>query len=95
MLVYLGYSCEAAHCNFYLRGEDSDREERLVRNLCIEQNIPLHVIDFDTNGYAAEHQVSIEMAARELRYNWLEELRKEVNADVVAVGTQLFPSKRR
>jgi len=86
VLVYLGYSCEAAHCNFHLRGEESDRDELFVCKLCKEQNIPLHVIDFDTNAYVAEHQVSIEMAARELRYNWFEELRKEVNADVVAVA---------
>nr|WP_320037999.1 tRNA lysidine(34) synthetase TilS [uncultured Bacteroides sp.] len=86
VLIYLGYSCEAAHCNFHLRGEESDRDELFVRNLCKEQNIPLHVICFDTNGYAGKHQISIEMAARELRYNWFEELRKELNADVVAVA---------
>nr|WP_321376613.1 tRNA lysidine(34) synthetase TilS [uncultured Bacteroides sp.] len=86
VLVYLGYSCEAAHCNFQLRGEESERDESFVRNLCKEHNVPLHVIRFDTNGYAGKHQISIEMAARELRYNWFEELRKELNADVVAVA---------
>ncbi|WP_321437912.1 tRNA lysidine(34) synthetase TilS [uncultured Bacteroides sp.] len=86
VMVYLGYSCEAAHCNFRLRGEESDRDESFVRNLCDNLNIPLHVIHFDTNEYAAQHQVSIEMAARELRYDWFEKLRKELKADVVAVA---------
>ena len=86
VMVYLGYSCEAAHCNFRLRGEESDRDESFVRNLCNNLNIPLHVIHFDTNEYAAQHQVSIEMAARELRYDWFEKLRKELKADVVAVA---------
>jgi len=86
VMVYLGYSCEAAHCNFHLRGEESDRDESFVRNLCEKLNVPLHVIHFDTSGYAAQHQVSIEMAARELRYDWFENLRKEQNADVIAVA---------
>jgi len=86
VMVYLGYSCEAAHCNFRLRGEESDRDESFVRNLCDNLNIPLHVIHFDTNEYAVQHQVSIEMAARELRYDWFEKLRKELKADVVAVA---------
>ncbi|WP_321517941.1 tRNA lysidine(34) synthetase TilS [uncultured Bacteroides sp.] len=86
VMVCLGYSCEAAHCNFHLRGEESDRDESFVRNLCEKSKVPFHVIHFDTNEYAAQHQVSIEMAARELRYDWFEKMRKELNADVVAVA---------
>ncbi|WP_321426868.1 tRNA lysidine(34) synthetase TilS [uncultured Bacteroides sp.] len=86
VMVYLGYTCEAAHCNFHLRGEESERDESFVRRLCKKMNVPLHVIHFDTSGYAAQHQVSIEMAARELRYDWFEKLRKEQNADVIAVA---------
>lgn len=86
ILVYLGYSCQAAHCNFHLRGEEADRDEGFVRNLCAKFNIPCHVIHFQTKEYAAMHKISIEMAARELRYNWFETLRQELKADVVAVA---------
>ena len=71
-----GYSLEAAHCNFHLRGEESDRDERFVRGLCQRLGVCLHTVDFDTAGYAATHHVSIEMAARALRYDWFEQLRQ-------------------
>ena len=81
-----GYPCEAAHCNFHLRGEESNRDEQFVRQLCKKYGIHLHTIDFDTTRYAAEKHISIEMAARELRYNWFEETRNQCRADVVAVA---------
>ena len=81
-----GYPCEAAHCNFHLRGEESNRDEQFVRQLCKKYGIHLHTIDFDTTRYAAEKHISIEMAARELRYNWFEEIRNQCRADVVAVA---------
>ena len=59
----LGYHIEAAHCNFHLRGAESDRDEQFVKQLCDSLNIPLHLIHFDTAEYAILHQVSIEMAA--------------------------------
>ena len=65
-----GYQCEAAHCNFHLRGEESNRDEQFVRQLCQKYGIRLHTIDFNTTQYATEKRISIEMAARELRYNW-------------------------
>ena len=86
VLTDLGYKCECAHCNFHLRGEESDRDENFVRALCNEIHIPLHIKHFDTEFYAKEKQISIEMAARELRYNWFEELRKETGATVIAVA---------
>ena len=63
-----------AHCNFNLRGEESDADEALVREWAESHNIRCHVRSFDTKGFAAEHGVSIEMAARELRYRWFAEL---------------------
>lgn len=81
-----GYPCEAAHCNFHLRGEESNRDEQFVRQLCKKYGIHLHTIDFDTTRHAAEKHISIEMAARELRYNWFEEIRNQCRADVVAVA---------
>lgn len=86
VLVSLGFPCECAHCNFHLRGEESDRDEAFVRDLCDQFEVPLHVMHFDTEDYAKTHRLSIEMAARELRYRWFESLRKEVDASVVAVA---------
>ena len=86
VLLELGYECKCAHCNFHLRGEESNRDENFVRNLCKEHGIPLHVKHFETTAYAKEKQISIEMAARELRYDWFEELRKKIQAQVIAVA---------
>lgn len=86
IFVQLGYTCEAAHCNFHLRNEESVRDENFVRHLCRELDIPLHVIHFDTKAYAGEHHISIEMAARELRYNWFEEIKVETNSSVIAIA---------
>lgn len=86
VLLRLGYVCEAAHCNFHLRGEESVRDEQFVRELAARLDVPLHVVHFDTNEYAASHGVSVEMAARELRYGWFGQLRRECGARVVAVA---------
>lgn len=86
VLIQLKYHCEAAHCNFHLRGEESNRDETFVRELCRTHNVPLHVVHFDTNTYADEHHLSIEMAARELRYEWFERLRAQTGASVIAVA---------
>ena len=82
----LGYKCEAAHCNFHLRGEESNRDETFVHELCKSMQIPLHIIHFETEKYAIENKISIEMAARELRYQWFEEIKKESAANVIAVA---------
>ena len=92
ILLQLGYHCEAAHCNFHLRGEESDRDELFVRRLCDEQHVILHVVNFATEEYARQNGLSIEMAARELRYEWFEELRKKTESAVVAVAHHLDDS---
>lgn len=86
ILEDLGYKLQALHCNFHLRGEESDRDERFARKLCEQHHIPLHVKHFDTKSYAQEHKQSLEMAARELRYAWFEEKRKELGAQAIAVA---------
>lgn len=86
VLLALGYTCECAHCNFHLRGEESERDEWFVRHLCDTLSVPLHVTHFDTKIYAKNKHISIEMAARELRYSWFETLRKERQASVIAVA---------
>ena len=75
-----------AHCNFHLRGEESDGDERFVCDYAERNGLTLYVKQFDTIGYAKEHGVSIEMAARELRYTWFEELRQQLNYDFIAVA---------
>ena len=74
VLLQLGYACECAHCNFHLRGEESNRDEAFVRQLCEELGVKLHVVHFDTEAHAKENQLSIEMSARELRYKWFASL---------------------
>ena len=75
-----------AHCNFHLRGEDSNRDERFVTDFARENNIPIYIKHFDTEAYAKENSLSIEMAARELRYNWFKELKEIHNFDKVALA---------
>ena len=75
-----------AHCNFHLRGEDSNRDERFVTDFARENNIPIYIKHFDTEAFAKENSLSIEMAARELRYNWFKELKEIHNFDKVALA---------
>ena len=86
ILLDMGYHIEAVHCNFHLRGDESNRDEQFVKNLCQNYNIPLHLIHFDTAEYASLHQVSIEMAARELRYRYFDQLRQDIGAETVCVA---------
>lgn len=85
-LKELGYHVEAVHCNFHLRGEESLRDEQFCEDLCQRENIPLHKVHFDTQAYADLHKVSIEMAARELRYRYFFQLKEALGADGVCVG---------
>ena len=75
-----------AHCNFHLRGEESDGDEAFVKAWADANGVRMHRVDFDTVSYATEHGVSIEMAARDLRYGWFEQLCDEFGYDVVAVA---------
>ena len=86
LLLDMGYTCEAAHCNFHLRGDESVRDEMFVRELCLQLEVPLHVQHFQTTEEAEKRHISIEMAARELRYAWFEQLRLQQGADVIAVA---------
>lgn len=72
----LGYRLRALHCNFRLRGEESDRDQTFVEELCRQHDIPLSVRHFDTEEEARKRGISIEMAARELRYDWFREKMK-------------------
>ena len=85
-LKELGYRVEAVHCNFHLRGEESLRDELFCEDLCQRENIPFHKVHFDTQAYADLHKVSIEMAARELRYRYFFQLKEALGADGICVG---------
>lgn len=86
LLKEQGFRIHAAHCNFHLRGEESDRDEAFCVELCGRLGIELHRVHFDTNTYADLHHVSIEMAARELRYRWFEQLRQDIGAAAICVA---------
>ena len=75
-----------AHCNFHLRGEDSDSDEALVAAWCGRNGVRYHKADFDTEQYASSHNISIEMAARELRYDWFASLCRDNGYYGVAVA---------
>lgn len=80
------FNVHAAHCNFHLRGEESDRDEAFCVELCKGLGVELHRAHFDTREYAELHKVSIEMAARELRYKWFEQLREDIGAAGICVA---------
>lgn len=86
VLCTLGIRCMAIHCNFHLRGEESDRDQDFAEQLCHLLGVPCLVASFETSRYAEEQGISIEMAARELRYTYFERVRKEKGANCVAVA---------
>lgn len=81
LLLELGYTFSAAHCNFHLRGEESNRDAEFVIKWAERKKVKLFVQDFDTYAYMQEKGISLEMAARELRYSWFENLMKENQID--------------
>ena len=86
LLDKAGYSVAIAHCNFRLRGTESDEDEGLAVDLARKYDIPIHKKGFDTIEYALENKISIEMAARELRYKWFETIRVKHHFDWIAVA---------
>ena len=86
ILTRLGYPCVAAHCNFHLRNDESDADADFAQQTAEALGLPFRRIDFDTADYARQHGVSIEMAARTLRYEWFETLRPELGAEAIAVA---------
>jgi len=89
LFLKLGSNTGIAHCNFCLRGIESDKDEELVRNYANENSIPFYSIRFATKEHAVNKGISVQMAARELRYEWFEKIRKENNFDSVAVAHNL------
>ncbi len=86
VMLALGYDVEAVHCNFHLRGEESDRDEDFCKALADDLQVGLHIVGFDTHSYAKERKISIEMAAREMRYRFFGQLIADRGLDGVAVA---------
>ncbi|TKC03582.1 tRNA lysidine(34) synthetase TilS [Pedobacter cryotolerans] len=80
------YNFSIAHCNFNLRADEAQRDESFVKLLASTFDVPFYITHFDTKAYAAEHQISTQMAARDLRYQWFEQVRVEGNYDYIAVA---------
>ena len=86
VLKAAGGDCRAAHCNFHLRGDESMRDERFVRDQCQRLDVPLTVRDFDVSAWQQEHGGSVEMACRQLRYEWFEQERQRQGCSLIAVA---------
>jgi len=74
---HVGYKHSIAHCNFQLRGKESDADEKFVKDFAGKSKIPFFSIRFETNKFCVENKVSVQMGARQLRYKWLEEIRQK------------------
>ena len=81
-----GYTFAILHCNFGLRGTESDEDEIFVRDIARKLHVDFFSERFSTSQFAKQHRISIQMAARELRYNWFEEIRTRYDFDLVATA---------
>ena len=86
LLKAAGYQFAIAHCNFQLRGNDAMADQAFCKALANQNNVPFYTINFNTQQYAADNKISIQMAARELRYNWFEELRQQNQYAAIALA---------
>lgn len=92
ILNKLGYECIVAHCNFHLRGQESYRDEFFVERVAKKYNVEYTSVSFNTKKHIQEESISLEMAARELRYAWFEKIKKKYNAERIAVAHHLNDS---
>jgi tRNA(Ile)-lysidine synthase len=81
-----GYQFSIAHCNFNIRAAESQRDEAFVRLLAMDMDVPFYVAHFDTRAYATTHHISMQMAARDLRYQWFEQIRSKGNYAYIALA---------
>lgn len=92
ILFRLGYRPILAHCNFHLRAKESNLDAIFVRNLAYKYRLAFYETQFDTYNYANKHQISVEMAARELRYNWFNNLKQTISAQKIITAHHLQDS---
>lgn len=81
-----GFNFSIAHCNFNLRADEAQRDEAFVKMLAEQMEVPFHVVHFDTKEFAEQHKISTQMAARQLRYGWFEEVRQKHDYNYIAVA---------
>ena len=81
-----GFPIAVAHCNFGLRGHESDEEEQFVADYCDQHNLACHIEHFNTSEFALLEGISIEMAARDLRYEWFNRLLNQHKYDYLATA---------
>lgn len=86
LFIKTGFNISVAHANFGLRGAESDKEELFVKEICKSKKIQFLCKHFNTKQYAVNHHISVEMAARELRYKWFSDLCKEHDFNKVAIA---------
>jgi tRNA(Ile)-lysidine synthase len=86
LLKSSGYKFAIAHCNFQLRGAEADADQQFCKQLAGQLNVPFHTVNFDTQYHATDHKISIQMAARELRYQWFEQLRQQFKYTAIALA---------
>lgn len=86
LFLMAGYRFAIAHCNFQLRGEESEGDQEFVQSFARDHDLIFHTKRFDTESFASDNKLSVQMAARRLRYQWFEELKAQYNYDVVAMG---------
>jgi tRNA(Ile)-lysidine synthase len=86
LLKAAGFTFAIAHCNFQLRGAEADADQQFCRQLALDMQVPFHTVNFDTEAYAGEHKLSIQMAARQLRYQWFEQLSMQHAYTAVALA---------
>ncbi|NTE03375.1 tRNA lysidine(34) synthetase TilS [Agrobacterium tumefaciens] len=82
----IGVNIGVAHCNFNLRADEAQRDENFVKILAETLDLPYHITHFDTKKYAIENKISTQMAARDLRYAWFEEIRATHQYDYIALA---------
>ncbi|MFT4646796.1 MAG: tRNA(Ile)-lysidine synthase [Planctomycetota bacterium] len=78
-----------AHCNFNLREKESDADQALVKRIAEQNKLVFQTINFETENYAKDNKLSIEEAARDLRYDWFEKIRKELKANLIVTAHHL------
>ncbi|HNU48535.1 MAG TPA: tRNA lysidine(34) synthetase TilS, partial [Bacteroidia bacterium] len=88
LLQQSGYKIAVAHCNFKLRGQESDDDAQFVHSFCQENKIMIHATEFETEKLAEQYQKSIQVTARELRYNFFQELCSRCHYDFIATAHQ-------
>lgn len=86
LFLKAGFTFAIAHCNFGLRDEESENDQEFVQSFASENNLAFHTKKFDTEKFASENKLSVQMAARRLRYRWFDQLKKRYNYDVIAMG---------